>query len=200
MMNGLLMTSASDVKLAAPGAGLPALELFIARRMFASKRRSMSRDDVVSLFKQERAKIQALIDENDAAKFGQQVLIKRLRGLEDSSRNWSVWMTLEHLRICNEVFMQVIIGLTEGRVPEKAASTADVKPSPKVGPDVLEAYEKGCDAMLEEVGKLDDLKTSACYAHPWFGPLDAEAWHTLSAIHMGIHRRQIGKIVDALRR
>jgi len=42
------------------------------------------------------------------------LLIPRLRGMEDSSRNWSVWMTLDHLRIIHGSFIGVIGTLVKG--------------------------------------------------------------------------------------
>ncbi|MBX3389322.1 MAG: hypothetical protein KF691_07680 [Phycisphaeraceae bacterium] len=41
----------------------------------------------------------------------ERVLIPRLRGLEDSSRYWSVWMMLDHLRIVNSQVAMVIASL-----------------------------------------------------------------------------------------
>ena len=49
------------------------------------------------------------------------------------------------------------------------------------------------------VAAVKDLNTSARYAHPWFGPLDAAGWHALAAGHLQIHRQQIERIVEGLR-
>ena len=38
------MTTTTEAKLAAPGAGLPAIELFVARLLFALRRRMGNRD------------------------------------------------------------------------------------------------------------------------------------------------------------
>ncbi len=134
----------------------------------------------------------------DPARRGEQVLIPRLSGLEDSSRFWSVWMTLEHLRITNSVFAMVITSLAQGKVPQKQASTADVKPRSDVTAEVEAAFEASCDQLLAAVAAVPELKTAARYPHPWFGPLDAAGWHALTATHMGIHRQQIAKIIAEL--
>ena len=192
------MKSPNATTLAAPGAGLPAPELWIARVLFTLKRRFGSREAFTARFEQERATIRQLLATCDPARRGEPVLIPRLRGLEDSSRFWSVWMTLEHLRITNTVFATVIQSLAHGQVPAKKASTADVKPRTDLTADVEAAYEASCDELLTTVAAVSDLKTSAKYAHPWFGPLDAAGWHALTASHMGIHRAQIAKIIAAL--
>lgn len=190
----------TTLKLAAPGAGLPAIELLIGRFMFKRALKSQGREQFTQAFIDERQRIGSLVDGCEPSMLGKQVLIKRLRGLEDSSRNWSVLMTLDHLRICNGVFRDVIKGLSQGVVPEKQASTADVKPSIDVGPDVRLAYEQTCDDWLNIVAGISDLHTDARYAHPWFGLMDASGWHALGALHMKIHRGQIERIIEGMRR
>lgn len=192
------MNSPNAPTLAAPGAGLPAPELWIARVLFALKRRFGSREAFTARFDQERATIRQLLSTSDPAQREEPVLIPRLRGLEDSSRFWSVWMAMEHLRITNSIFSMVIQSLANGQVPTKKASTADVKPRTDLTADVEAAYEASCDELLTTVTAISDLKTAAKYAHPWFGPLDAAGWHALTATHMGIHRAQIAKIIAAL--
>jgi len=192
------MTKITAPQLAAPGAGLPAIELIIGRRLFALKRLLGSRESFTAKFEQERVAIRELVNSCATAKRAEHVLIPRLRGLEDSSRFWSVWMTLDHLRITNSVFSMVITSLAEGKVPGKRASTADVKPDPTVTGKVEDAYEESCDKLLAVVAEVSDLKTAVRYAHPWFGPLDASGWHALTGMHMGIHRAQITGILKHL--
>jgi hypothetical protein len=126
------------------------------------------------------------------------VLIRRPPGLEDSSRYWSVWMTLDHLRIVNSEMARVIGALTKGQQPAGQASTAAVKPSLEVSAAVVTGYEESCDALLAVVAAAPELKTAVRFAHPWFGPLDAAGWHALAAGHMGIHRVQIERILAGL--
>jgi hypothetical protein len=118
--------------------------------------------------------------------------------MEDSSRDWSVWMTLDHLRIVNREMARVIHDLTHGRPPEGKASTANVKPSPDAPAAVAGEYEAACDELMATVAAAPDLKTALRHAHPWFGPLDAAGWHVLAGGHMGIHRVQIERILDGL--
>ena len=192
------MSNSTEPLLAAPGAGLPSIERFIGGRIFALKRLLGSRDAFTKSFEQERAAIHELVNSCEPAIRAERVLIPRLRGLEDSSRFWSVWMTLDHLRITNSVFAMVITSLASGRVPQKTASTADVKPDPAVTASVESSYEESCDELLRAVAAVPDLRTTERYAHPWFGPLDAAGWHALSAMHMGIHRGQIARILSTV--
>jgi hypothetical protein len=192
------MSHTTGPQLAAPGAGLPAIELFIGARIFALKRWLGNRVTSTKSFEQERAAIRSLVNSCEPGKRAERVLIPRLRGLEDSSRFWSVWMTLDHLRITNSAFATVITSLASGKVPEKPASTAEVKPDPTVSAAVENRYEESCDELLCAVAAVPNLRTTAKYAHPWFGPLDAAGWHTMTGMHMSIHHAQIARIVSAL--
>lgn len=184
--------------LAPPGAGLPAPELWIARVLFCLKRRFGTREAFTVCFEVERAAIRELLSSCDPARRGEQVLIPRLRGLEDSSRHWSVWMTLEHLCITNSIFAMVITSLANDQMPARRASTADVKPRADVTAEVEQAFEASCAEALAAAAAVPNLKTTVLYAHPWFGPLDAAGWHALAATHMAIHRDQIATIIAGL--
>ena len=193
------MNANLEPQLAPPGAGLPKLELQIARLLFAFKLRTGSRDAFNARFKRERETIQRLmyfLEESDGAR---RVLIQRPRGLEDSSRYWSVWMTLDHLRIIHNAVIRIITALTEGMALPGQASTAAVKPDPDVTAAIVAGYEQSCDDLLAKVARAGDLNTAARFAHPWFGPLNAAGWHALAAQHLGLHRVQIERIIAGLR-
>ena len=192
------MTAITEPKLAAPGAGLPAPELFVAKKLFVLKCRAGSRGKFIADFKDERAKIKALLDTCSSERRGERVLIPRLRGLEDSSRNWSIWMTLDHLRIVNRGVGAFVSELIQERVPGELIGTADLKPSPGVTEAVESEFEKSCDEFLDHLANPGELKTKAVYPHPWFGPMDAFQWLALASMHMGIHRKQIAAIISGL--
>jgi hypothetical protein len=190
----------SSVALAPPGAGLPKPELFIARMIFGWFRRSRSRAALTTMFEAERAAILRLAASCDPATGARRTLIQRLPGLEDSSRDWSVFMTLEHLRIVHEVVGESIRSLSEGIVPERVASTAAVKPSMEVDATAIDAFDRSCDRLQAVVAAIPDLRTAASYRHPWFGPLDAAGWHAMASFHLRLHRKQVEAILAAMER
>ena len=192
------MTASAGNQLAAPGAGLPRIELAIARSLFSWKCRMGTRDGFVARFTHERTAIQELVASCQESKRGERILIARLRGLEDSSRNWSVWMTLDHLRITNEAFAHIVTELAEGRIPEGEASTAAVKPTSLQTASVEADFERSCDGVIAAVDAAPRLKTANRFSHPWFGPLDAFGWLALSSLHLGIHRAQIAAILKGM--
>jgi hypothetical protein len=182
-------------QLAPPGAGLPFPENLIARCLLGAKRLSGNSGEFTAHFIRERETIHGLIENLDENTLSRRVLIRRPRGLEDSSRNWSALMTLDHLRIVHHAFIGVIGTLAREEVPEGVASTAAVKPDPAVGMDVIGEYEASCDALLETLADVKNFRTRARHTHPWFGPMDAHGWHALAGGHMSIHRVQIERIL-----
>lgn len=192
------MNPNAEPKLAPPGAGLPKPELFIARLIFAVQSRTGNRASFNARFAQEREAIRRLVDSCDADSAATRVLIDRVPGLEDSSRYWSVWMALDHLRIVNHGIARTIDSLTKEISPTHKASTAAVKPNPSVDASIRNAYEKSCDAVLTAASTAPNLKTKARFTHPWFGPLDASGWHAMAGSHMAIHRKQIERILQGL--
>lgn len=170
----------------------------MGRLLFALRRRFRSHGALTEDFNQERRRIAELVASCHTEAARRRVLIPRVRGLEDSSRYWSVWMTLDHLRIVHGAFTRIIAALVQDRDPGGVASTAAVKPGADVGPDVVGAYERSCDDLLATISRSGGLRTTRRYAHPWFGPLDAAGWHALAGTHLRIHRVQIERILTAV--
>jgi hypothetical protein len=187
------------LQLAQPGAGLPIYELWIARLLFAVRFRLNNSESIQAHFTKERALVADLVKHCPTERQVERVLISRLRGLEDSSRYWSVLMTLDHLRMVNLGCANAIRELSQGRVPAGKASTANVKPSPEVTEAVIAAYEASCQEVLAAADAARDLDGPARYAHPWFGPLSARGWYLLAAVHLGLHRKQVEAILGGFK-
>jgi len=185
-------------KLAAPGAGLPKIERFFANLMIHWKAKRTSREAAAATFATERDAIFKLLRSTPTERLTTPVLIKRLPGLEDSSRYWSLLMTADHLRIVNDQIAGVIASLCAGKVPAGAASTAAVKPSEQVDSSVIAAFEKTCADFEKTVAAQSNLKTTLTFPHPWFGPMDAAAWHFMTGFHMRLHRKQMELILAGL--
>lgn len=175
------------------------VERWVWSILFALRRWTGSRRPLDHHLRTERELIGELVRFCDAEMGSHRFLIKRPYGLEDSSRYWSVWMTLDHLRIVHGEFIRIIGALANGMIPEGEARTAAVKPSPAATAAVAVAYEESCEALLAVVTAAPNLKSTLRFAHPWLGPLDAAGWYALAGVYMRIHRVQITRILEEFR-
>ncbi len=189
-----------DPQLQPPGAGLPGYELAAARYVvFPLLCRRLDWAAAGRQFQDEGAKVLALWDAFPADRLGERVLIARIQGIEDSSRFWSVAMTVEHLDIVGSGIRRILAGLRLGQAPAKAARVEDVKPRGERPPaEVRAAFARLLAAAATSNATEPPVPrgTGALAPHPWFGPLDAHRWHCLLGIHQQIHRKQI----EAIRR
>jgi len=192
------MNVPSSPSLQPPGAGLPFAELLLARVGFAVQRRLMSPVQALKRFQTEAVRIcdigGGLTDEQAA----RVVVIPRIFGIEDSSRACSINMTIDHLVIVDELIIGLMEALLAGRTLPIEISTANVKPSAKPKPGVLERFAEVVEGYGRVIANAGSLKTAAKQHHPWFGPLDAHGWHCLAAVHHTIHRRQIERIMKGI--
>jgi hypothetical protein len=187
------------VQLDAPGAGLPWPELMGSRLLFGFARTVMSREVAAKRFETEAQRILQLINQLPPDQATRPVLIPRVWGIEDSSRNWSALMTLDHLVIVNPVITIIIEHVVGGKTFSRKVLTQNVKPPLEQTPATITNFAKTTREYLDHVSCLPDLKSKTTHLHPWFGPLNAHGWHCLAAIHQSIHRRQLEAIVRGLR-
>lgn len=135
------------------------------------------------------------------AQLEQQILVPRLSGLENSSRYWSIAMTLEHLIIVGEKQKTLITALSQGITPPGRGDTATVKPKGgKPGDQQLAEY-RAFIATLRPT--LDPLKAAALksrtrFPHPWMDKINARQWQWLYPAHTHVHYQQIKEIVKGL--
>lgn len=188
-----------NIRLAAPGAGLPYIEYLVSRYYWFPKFcRNTTWEAAHSLFQKQGAKLLELAKSLSEAQITTRVLIPRIPGIEDSSRYWSVAMVLEHLMIVGELMGEGIVELTHGRVPDRNVSTADVKPQGgRKGGELIADYERFLKKFEKQaMSQAGDRNSAARLKHPWFGKLSAHQWLCLAGAHQRIHRIQAQKIVS----
>jgi hypothetical protein len=188
----------SNPKLQAPGTGLPPFELAWLGAGFRFACAMLPRQAAMQLFKREGEKILSLARSTSPNQGIVPVLIERITGIEDSSRYWSVFMVLDHLRIVNEGIAQIVEDLSNDRPFAQEVRIQDVKPRPDSGPETVDRYIQsisGYETTIQRLGKFSDRVR---HPHPWFGPMTAGDWHCLAGIHHVVHRRQIMRIKQVL--
>lgn len=188
-------------KLAKPGAGLPLLESLLVRYYvgpFVAKKADWN--ESIQTFERINERIAKAVEGLTDEQLNTKVLVPRQRGLEDSSRYWSLAMTLEHLVIVGTNIRDVTISLMNGVVPDAVADIAKVKPhgvmTAKQAVEDFENFRKTTMKMIDEKGR--DQNSTAAFSHPWFGPINARQWHWLVGSHSAIHYLQIKNIKKGL--
>lgn len=189
-----------EPKLAAPGAGLPPLQWAVANYILLPIQfATCNKEKAQGIFQKETDLIL-----NKAASYDQKLLAVRqlvppMRGLEDSSRYWSIAMTMEHLNITLIAQTKLLKDLCTGGTDLSPVFTKDLKPS--VDLDVgatIAKFRSVTASYLSVAGSCDiDAYPRVKFQHPWFGPLNAKEWLVMIAIHQTIHRRQIDEIAKS---
>lgn len=189
------MNAAARTQLAPPGAGIPAAELAVARLMFLALRVFKDREWANRRFHTEAGRMLKLTRGLMTQAANAPVLIPRITGIEDSSRNWSPLMTLDHLVIVDRAVIEIIEHLAAERLYLRSIAIADTKPKAQQTLETVTRFAQVTQDYLARVSNLVNLRSAARHRHPWFGPLDAYGWHLLAAAHHSIHRRQIERII-----
>ena len=186
--------------LAPPGAGLPPFELWVSRTGLSVLRNTLNRRQIEGWLRVETRKVLAIAGKLSPEQMKRQVLIPKPIGLEDSSRNWSATMVLQHLVIIDTGIGEVVAALAKNQSFGQEVRIADVKPSPDAGREQLECLGEALQTYIDRISAIENLHTVARHSHPWFGPLDGHGWHTLAALHTMIHRRQLDAITKICRK
>lgn len=185
-----------------PGAGLPSWERSVLNAVFKMGCTLTSDRRALRLYQREADELLRLASEYESYDVFEQVLIPRIIGIEDSSRNWSVLMILEHLCMTNYDMLKVIKALLEGIVPQGEIDVAMYKPTPETGFEVRDHFRNLNDEYVVTIESLIEnrgsLSTAERFAHPWFGPLNAHQWHGLAAVHLRLHRKQAQRLIAML--
>ncbi|NEX18180.1 MAG: hypothetical protein C1943_16615 [Halochromatium sp.] len=192
------MSSTAPPPLDLPGQGVGWLERQLLGAGVRASARFYGKDRLTDLFRREAERALVAARSLSEARGRQRVRIERFIGIEDSSRDWSVYMTLEHLVIVNTAIAAILPQLYSGSLIGTQVRSEEVKPVPEAGPEQIDDLAALVERYTEIVDKLGNLHTGAKLPHPWFGPLSAAQWHALATIHNSTHRRQIERIKQAL--
>lgn len=178
--------------------GLPLFEQFYLNLFFKIDCSIRSDKSALAEFEASSRDILQVVDSNDLGVLSQEILLPRLQGLQDSSRNWSVLMVLDHLATVNKAIMDTIRSLRSGSHPFEEIALANFQPDENAGADAIEKFRETNRRYWSFAKSHQPLRTGLTHLHPWFGELDGHAWHCLAAAHQKIHRRQIYKILATI--
>lgn len=148
----------------------------------------------IKLFSLEANRVLEMVEQYDYDFAGSPVKIPRLQGIEDASRNWSLYMVVDHLVRVDRAILNTIKCLCDGFRPHFDITIAEFKPDPDADARVLDTFQKMARGFQRDVLDLMPIRSRARFEHPWFGALNAQQWIMLAAAHHRIHRRQVHKI------
>jgi hypothetical protein len=192
------MSGREEDGLAPPGVGIPWYERRagdVALRLYAS---FASPASILRAFRNDALRAGTLARGISETGGRTRIEIPRFPGIEDSSRNWSVYMTVDHLVMVNTAIMALIHAICVDHNHGAEIRLEDVMPHADAGPDRIQALELAVERYTDLVERLGTLRSRERHPHPWFGPLTARQWHAVAAIHNRTHRLQIEKIISRL--
>lgn len=181
-----------------PGAGIPFWQRWVGYCVVRWVGRVHSRTQSQQDFIKSTQDMIDLCKRIPPSRRDEKILVPKQFGMEDSSRFWSVNLTLEHVMIVTKGITDIIIALSRNKNVPGMVRTADAKPQGVLQGDALVVFQ---DAMHECETRLQDVVIQASskrHRHPWFGALNAAQWHSLLAMHNTIHHRQILQIARTL--
>lgn len=203
-MSDLLYNRSQTPKLDSPGAGLPFLQRILLRYIlgpYFSKKDSW--ETLESRFHFIYGSILNKVINLSETELNKKVLIKPLMGIEDSSRFWSIAMTLDHIVLVGTEIREGLIILSQERSIAKVVKVENFKPGDIgdifTGRDSVKHFESFVNETIPKINSQIGSKISkSTHIHPWFGPLNTHQWFWLLSIHAQIHRNQIKEILAAL--
>lgn len=190
-------------KLEPAGAGLPWLEKFLLKYLYYPwKTGHHTWSQSIQNFQSETQKILKIVEKVSEEDFQTRILIPRLKGMEDSSRYWSIALTMDHLCITIGGMTMVAAELAKGNPLSIMVDTAMVKPKQENVGNKAKMIEQLEKITRESVNLLLPFEKSASgmhrLNHPWFGKIDANGWVWVLGQHQALHRKQIQLIVERI--
>lgn len=188
-------------KLKPPGAGIPRIQVFVAKNILVPLfMRRNPWDSVPATLTSGADRLFAEFEEErrrEEERVTRRVLIPPTAGLEDDSRYWSLAMVLDHLRRVNARMIEVIDSLIAATpLPEGPSAIVDFKPNAAAGAEIASAYRSTTAelAAMIESAPASARSAAGTVPHPWFGPLTVRQWVPFTAMHERIHATQWKRI------
>ena len=128
------------------------------------------------------------------------VRVRRFLGIEESSRNWSAAMVLEHLAIVGRHVITLTESLCAGRPSSWVLRSRDVKPTGALTrQETAAAFEAMVRAYVELLrSEGNAIRSPMRHQHPWFGALRIKQWLAFMTLHHMVHVPHIEAIAAAV--
>jgi hypothetical protein len=152
-------------------------------------------------FQDEGEKLIELTESLSVDELRKRVPIKRPFGIARSSCDWSARNVLEHLIDVGSRIAIIVVELSHGERPNHDECLASSELESRSGRQVVTDYRNFLDdfshMLMAEIG---NRRSRLVHAHPTYGKLTLHGWACVAAVHQRAHRRQMERIVTALRK
>lgn len=181
------------------GGGLPNLERLVIKYFLVPIVRLLFTWNLSLFFINREVKIiKKLLGNIKKEDLQKQVFIDRTFAIEDHSRDYSINMTLEHLRITGTAIISVIDILSNEQEVINEITIEAVKPKDNsdTEPEQFFIFMEKYNHYIKNHSKKYSKKTKK---HPWFVHFNNSDWACFMFMHTFIHRRQIQSIMENLK-
>lgn len=121
--------------------------------------------------------------------------VRPLPGVTPIMRDWSAFMTIDHVNDVHAALAAIIPELEAGREPEIGDIGRFDHPA-VCGPEVMPRFRE-LAARIASLPRIHPLKGRGTFRHPIFGRLDSRGAYALAAFHLRLHVPQIRKSIEA---
>lgn len=184
-------------RLQAPGTGLPPVEAQFFRHGLPLLSKTISRAAARKIFLREGNRILFLAQDLQDWDLEERVLVKRPFGVEDSSRNWSMSLLMEHLIMSGVQVHKILRQLSQGVRPHQRPSIAAGKPKGERGPRIRQEFSRFLEKFAEATDSLT-FSPRPTLSHPLTGEMNASQWFKFAALHHWMHRIHAERIVEGI--
>lgn len=115
-------------------------------------------------------------------------------GITPVMRDWSVFMTIEHLNEVHAVLAEIIPALEAGHEPQLGDIGRFDHPA-DCGPEVMPRFRE-LAGRVAGLPRAHPLTGRGTFLHPIFGRLDSRGAYALAAFHLRLHVPQIRRSIE----
>lgn len=175
--------------------GIPWIERQVGKMLIRKWCKKHPPSETIYLVREQRDELASLISQAGANAI-KRVTIKRLRGMEASSTDWSLAMVADHCARVNVGIANTVLKLVRNESIDRTVVIADFKPTADVEIELaVESLDDSVTAIQDALEQTDAIMAAnATHAHPWFGELPAHVWACFPSFHQSVHLEQARRI------
>lgn len=176
------------------------MKRFLVKMVIRARMLMTGRDAAMRKVRSEVDWLLEMMDEVGRERWNEGVRVRKMIGVDEDMRGWSLLDLCEHNAIVTRAMARVVEGLATGEgVRDPIDPKRDVMPKGELGETARADFSAAGEEYLAAVTGLGKLRGVGQYKHPLFGMLDAHGWHVMCGIHLEVHRGQVREILEGLR-